>query len=138
MINAVVRNKLSTSRLVDVHASASDLTEREALIIGQALPRLLITSLTTKIAVDQWHLQYPALQELQKTDIWFVPMVEQIAKRLLQDVGWGMLLRVCFSAALSYIDVCTDVLLWCSCIDQTIFNLRSQLLRSLGQTQLCR
>ena len=50
-----------------------------------------------------------ALQELDKGLIWFRPMMNRVAMRLLADVAWGAKFRLYTGAALSIMDLATDI-----------------------------
>ena len=78
-------------------------------MIGEGLTTTLATATTPAAAVDEWAaLQHPFVQELEKWP-WFTEMMHAIAQRSLESVGWGLILRVSLSAALSYIDIITDI-----------------------------
>jgi hypothetical protein len=59
--------------------------------------------------VDEWIGTYPALKELDRREVWFRPMMDLIAQRLLAEVPWGLKLRVFLGAALSVMDLASDI-----------------------------
>jgi hypothetical protein len=69
----------------------------------------MASALTSEAAVDEWILKYPALKELDEKEIWFRPMMNVVAKRLLAEVPWGLKMRVFVSAGLSILDLFSDV-----------------------------
>ena len=62
------------------------------------------------LAVEEWILTFPAMQELDKTMIWFRPMMNRIAMRLLADATWSAKYRAYLGAitCISLLDVYTD------------------------------
>ena len=79
--------------------------------IGGLLAISLAINPTATGGVDEWILQHKALQELDmdRKFCWFRPMMNTIALRLIGDVGWGLKLRVFVGAALSVLDLTTDI-----------------------------
>ncbi|GMI21144.1 hypothetical protein TeGR_g7655 [Tetraparma gracilis] len=47
--------------------------------------------------------------ELEREYVWFRPMMETIAQRLLKSVSWGLKMRLYTGAALSTMDLLSDV-----------------------------
>jgi len=78
-------------------------------MIGDSLAVLLITSTQSDLAVDEWILTFPATKELDKNLIWFRPMMNRIAMRLLARALFGAKFRLFFGAALSILDLLTDI-----------------------------
>ena len=60
-------------------------------------------------AVDEFILNFPALQELDEEFKWFRPMLETMSYRLLEEVPWGLKARVTVGAVTSMTDLLTDV-----------------------------
>jgi hypothetical protein len=107
MLGAVVKNKLCTLRKVD--GKAVELGEKEGREIGESLPRSLAINTQPVAAVDAFILNFPALQELDEEYEWFRPMLETISYRLLEEVPWGLKMRVTVGALTSMTDLVTDV-----------------------------
>jgi len=102
-----VSNKLRpagavTSRLLT-------LSNKEARTIGNSLASIMMGSTSSDIAVEDWILTSPAMQELDRKLIWFRPMMNRIAMRLLASAAWGANFRLYCGAALSIMDMVTDV-----------------------------
>ena len=66
-------------------------------------------STSPDLAVEEWILTFPATQELDKNLIWFRPMLNRIAMRLLADVAWGARYRLYLGAIISLLDIYTDI-----------------------------
>jgi hypothetical protein len=107
MLCAVVKNKLCKLRKVE--SRAAELGEKEGREIGESLARSLAINTQPVAAVDAFILNFPALQELDEEYDWFRPMLETISYRLLEEVPWGLKLRVIVGAITSMADLLTDV-----------------------------
>jgi hypothetical protein len=108
MLAAVLRNKLR--RRAPVAAQLAQLTTEEAARIGDGLGALLMMCPNAQTAVDEWLLQSVAMGEMRQQHPWFVPLIEQIAERLLTLVGHGLKLRLAVCALLTYGDVLSDAM----------------------------
>ena len=63
------------------------------------LATLLTTNLSSKGAVQEWRMQHPpVVEEFLETQPWTLSMIEQIGQRLMETVGFGLILRVSVSA----------------------------------------
>jgi hypothetical protein len=107
MLGAVVKNKLCKLRKVE--GKAIELGEKEGREIGESLARSLAVNTQPIAAVDAFILNFSALQELDEEYEWFRPMLETISYRLLEEVPWGLKLRVTVGAITSMADLLTDV-----------------------------
>jgi hypothetical protein len=107
MMVRVVQNKLRPAS--DVKIKACNLRSKEGERIGAGLSASLASSLTAEAAVDEWIGKYPALQELDRAEIWFRPMMDVVATRLLGEVSWGTKMRSWLSAGLSMLDMASDI-----------------------------
>jgi hypothetical protein len=88
MLTKVAENKLQVG--FEVQKKLVNLSERDGARIGEALASSLAgTKLGPVQAVDRWIKRYPALGEMDKSEIWFRPLMEAIAKRLVNEVGWA-------------------------------------------------
>jgi hypothetical protein len=83
--------------------------EKEGREIGESLARSLAINTQPVAAVDAFILNFPALQELDEEYEWFRPMLETISYRLLEEVPWGLKMRVTVGAITSMTDLLTDV-----------------------------
>jgi hypothetical protein len=106
MLGAVVKNKLCKLRKVE--GKAVELREKEGREIGESLARSLAINTQPVAAVDAFILNFPALQELDEEYEWFRPMLETISYRLLEEVPWGLKMRVTVGAITSIADLVTD------------------------------
>ena len=107
MMVKVVENKLSLSS--SVRRGLINLSLRDGRTIGAALAASLASNLTAEAAVDEWILKYPALREMDEKEIWFRPMMDVVAMRLLGQVWGGLKTRVLMGAGLSILDMITDL-----------------------------
>jgi hypothetical protein len=107
MMVRVLENKLRPAG--DVGTKLCSVSLKEGRKIGAGLATSLASNLTAETAVDEWISKYPALKELDREEIWFRPMVNIVAKRLLAGVSWGLKFRVYSAAALSVLDLGSDV-----------------------------
>ena len=80
-------------------------------MMGSALSLTLLSSTSHDGAVDEWVYRFPALQELDEQVVWFRPMMNTIAKRLLSEAGWGLEFRVYSGAFLSTMDMISDIVM---------------------------
>ena len=107
MMVRVLQNKLRPVR--DVSAKLSTVSLKQGNAIGAGLALSLASSLTAEAAVDEWIGKYPALKELDREEVWFRPMVNIVALRLLGEVSWGLKMRVFLGAGLSVLDMASDI-----------------------------
>ena len=99
-----------TAERRSIKTSLADLTNNDALAIGRSLSQALRDRKTADAGVDLWRLQFPSLTELcKKNNGFFIKMSLVIARRKLIEAPWGLLLRVSLGAAISTIDIATDV-----------------------------
>jgi hypothetical protein len=107
MMERVVLSKLRPAR--DVSSRLCNFSIRDGEKAGSGLAASLASNLTAEAAVDEWIGKYPALKELDRTEIWFRPMMDVVASRLLNEVPWGLKMRVFIGAGLSVLDVASDI-----------------------------
>ena len=103
----VVSNNLRLSGAVN--SRLLTLSKKEGRTIGNGLASILMGSTSPDLAVEEWILTFPATQELDKNLIWFRPMMNRCAMRLLAKVAWGAKFRLYTGAALSIMDLATDI-----------------------------
>jgi hypothetical protein len=107
MLARVVENRLRTAG--DVSTRLTNLSKMEGRKIGAGLAASLASNLTAETAVDEWIGKYPALQQLDRVEVWFRPMMNTVALRLLGEVSWGLKFRVVSGAGLSMLDMVSDI-----------------------------
>ncbi|GMI22558.1 hypothetical protein TeGR_g10182 [Tetraparma gracilis] len=107
LLTKIVENKLRPGG--DSKAKLCNMSEKEANVIGGALASSIAANLSAPAAVDEWILRYPAMEELEREYVWFRPMMDTIAQRLLESVSWGLKLRLYAGAGLSTLDLITDL-----------------------------
>jgi hypothetical protein len=107
MMARVVHNKLRPAG--DVKTKLCNLSLKKGRTIGAGLAMCLASALTAEAAVDEWIGKYPALKELDRYEVWFRPMVNVAAKRMLSEVSWGLKMRAFVGAFLSLVDIASDV-----------------------------
>jgi hypothetical protein len=100
-------NQLRPTR--DVYKKLAYLSAKNGAAIGSGLAVSLATNLTSDAAVDEWIRRYASMKELDQREVWFRPMINVIAKRLLGEVAWGMKFRVFTGAGLSMLDMASDL-----------------------------
>jgi len=94
----------------DVKSKLCVVSAKEGRKIGEGLAMALANNLTAEAGVDEWILKYSrSLGELDRTEAWFRPMLNTVAKRLLGEVSWGLKMRVTMGAGLSMLDMTTDI-----------------------------
>jgi len=108
-MTAVVRNNLVKAE--DISKRLVNLTRDEAGVMGSALSLTLLSNTSPDGAIDEWVYRFPALQELDDEVVWFRPMMNTIAKRLLSESGWGLKFRVYSGAVLSMMDMVSDIVM---------------------------
>ena len=101
----------------DVSTKLNSVSSKQGEIIGSALSMSLATNLTAKAGVGEWVGRYEALREIDE-EVWFRPMMDVVAQRLLGEVGWGVKARVFTGAALSFADLGSDVVMITSYLTQ--------------------
>jgi hypothetical protein len=106
MMTRVVENKLRPGG--DVGAKLLNLSVLQGVKIGAGLSMSLVSNLTAESAVEEWVDRYPALRELDREEIWFRPLMNCVALRLLGEVSWGLKMRVYVGAGLSITDMASD------------------------------
>jgi len=107
LITRVVENKIRT--VGDVKSKLCSVTAKEGRKIGAGLALALASHLTAEAGVNEWIDRYSCLGELDRTEAWFRPMLNVVAKRLLGEVSWGLKMRVIMGAGLSTLDMTTDI-----------------------------
>jgi hypothetical protein len=107
MMSRVVENKLRSTG--GVSTKLINAGRMEGRKIGAGLAASLASNLTAAAAVDEWIGKYPALCELDRAEIWFRPMMNTVALRLLGSVSWGLKFRVFTGAGMSMLDMISDI-----------------------------
>ena len=108
LMTGVVSNNILGSSCA-VSSRLLTLSNKEARTIGNSLASVLLGSTSSDIAVEDWILTSPAMQELDRNLIWFRPMMNRMAMRLLAKVAWGAKSRLYTGAFLSSMDLITDL-----------------------------
>ena len=109
MMVAVLNNKLRPAK--HMVKPLNKMTNNDSKLMGTCLAASLAINLTGEAAVDEWVLRFPALGQLSEQNEWFTPMLDAIARRLLQEVAWGLKLRVATGAAVSMADYTSDFIM---------------------------
>jgi hypothetical protein len=107
MMARVVQNKLSPAG--DVDTKLCNVSAKQGGMIGAGLAMSLASSLTAEAAVDEWIGKYRSVKELDREEVWFRPMMNVVALRLLGEVSWGLKMRVFLGAFLSVLDMGSDI-----------------------------
>ena len=109
LMTGVISNSIlgSTGK---VKSRVLTLSNKEARTIGNSLATIMMGSTSADLAVEDWILTSPAMQELDVELIWFRPMMNRIATRLLASAAWGAKFRLYIGATLSIMDMITDTL----------------------------
>ena len=111
LISQIIINRIDviTSAVSFTNNSPALLTDEDLSLLGQLLAPLLVSESTSVSAVDEWILKYPVLGEVDVAHAWFRPLVYEIAKKLKADTDWGAHRRLFVGAALSMLDMGTDI-----------------------------
>ncbi len=109
MMTKVIECRLRPAK--DVARRLVILSIKDGETIGSAFAGALATNTLPESAVDEWIVRYPALKEIDMVYVWFRPMMNVLAKRLLSEVNFGLKFRIFAGAVLSTIDVVTDYLM---------------------------
>ena len=107
MMMRVLENQLRP--IFECNTKLCNVSEKEGEMIGAGLAMSIAANLTAEAGVDEWILRYPALKELDRQEVWFRPLLNVVAKRLLGDVSWGVKGRVAFGAAMGIMDMVSDI-----------------------------
>ena len=107
LVCALVNNKLQS--LAKVKCKAKCATKEEGKLIGRSLALSLATNMNASNGVDEWVLQFPALQELENEFSWIRSFFVQVGFHLMGDGRWGVKARVAMGAVTSITDLLTDV-----------------------------
>ncbi len=107
MMTKVVECKLRPTTDIKLHLAA--LSVEDARAIGASFAGELAIAISPEAAVDAWILRYPALKEIDDRYIWFRPMMNVLAKKLLSQANFGLKFRVVSGALLSIMDQVTDI-----------------------------
>jgi len=107
MLARVVKNKLRLAN--EVSSSCVCMSAKEGGEVGAGLAMAIATNLTAEAGVDDWIRRYKCLAELDREEVWFRSLMNEVAQRLLGEVSWGLKLRVIIGAGLSVLDIASDV-----------------------------
>jgi len=106
-LEEVVRGKWVTSGSVSTKLEC--LSEKEARKIGRSLMPALKQRKTVVAGLHQWKMQNRSMVELFERYDWVESMVLEVAQEVMKTAPWGLMWRVCTGAALSVLDIVTDV-----------------------------
>ncbi|GMI28630.1 hypothetical protein TeGR_g11984 [Tetraparma gracilis] len=107
LMAAVLENKLRPP--TELSVKLANMRDDDARKIGCTFAISLASHQTAQAAVDEWIIRFGALQQLDAEQPWFRPMMHQIAMKLLGDAAWGLKARLFFGAALSMVDMASDL-----------------------------
>ena len=106
IVAAVLENKLQ--RAVACKTKLDGLTREEGYNIGGALAASLLSATDPVTGTAEWIGFYPALTELKNEYVWFEPMMGIVARRLLGESRWGLIMRMTLGLVLALGDVVSD------------------------------
>jgi len=86
-----------------------DLTKEDGAKIGKALAVVILSNVTSDAAVDGWVRTYPALLELETSELWLRGFFNTVVQKTLKNVAWGTKVRVYLGASLSIGDMASDL-----------------------------
>jgi len=110
MLVKVVQNVLHPPGYVST--KLRDLDVHQGMTVGASFAAALARSYYpahAEVAVDEWIGRFPALKELDEEEVWFRPMMDTVAQRLMERPGFGRKASATFSALLSMANLATDV-----------------------------
>ena len=76
---------------------------------GAGFCMILVTNTATETAVDEFCLNYPALSEMSVQYVWFRPMMNVVAQRLMKSAPLGLKLRVTTGVLICLGDLASDI-----------------------------
>jgi len=107
-LEEVVRGRWVTSGSVSTKLEC--LSEKEARKIGRSLMPALKQRKTALAGLHQWKMQNRSMVELFERYDWVESMLLEVAQEVMKTAPWGLMWRVCTGAALSVLDIVTDVI----------------------------
>jgi len=106
-LEEVVRGRWVTSGSVSTKLEC--LSEKGARKIGRSLMPALKQRKTAEAGLHQWKMQNRSMVELFERYDWVESMLLEVAQEVMKTAPWGLMWRVCTGAALSMLDIVTDV-----------------------------
>jgi len=106
-LEEVVRGRWVTSESLSTKLEC--LSEKEARKIGRNLMPALKQRKTALAGLHQWKMQNRSMVELFKRYDWVESMMLEVAQEVMKTAPWGLMWRVCTGAALSVLDIVTDI-----------------------------
>ena len=107
MLVKVLENSLRPSAKSGTRLGA--LLSGDGRIIGKDLAVCLVSNATSEAAVAEWIGRHKALTEMDMRYTWFRPMMNKVASHLLAEATLGARMRLFAGAALSTVDMATDL-----------------------------
>jgi hypothetical protein len=104
-----VVGKILRMKSSNVTSGALELTRSNAAGIGRGFTLVLLANTLSDAAVDEWVNKFPALLEVSEEFPWFKQMMEGIAAELLAQTPFGLKFRAYSRAAISMLDMVSDV-----------------------------
>jgi len=106
-LEEIVRGKWVMSGSVSTKLEC--LSEMEARKIGRSLMPALKQRKTAISGLHQWKMQNLSMVELFERYDWVESMLLEVAQEVMKTAPWGLMWRVSTGAALSVLDIITDV-----------------------------
>jgi hypothetical protein len=110
MLLAIALHTLGTVQDVAVVDPAS-LSVEQARSIGRGFGSMIIGSTLPEAALDEFFCTYPSMRTLDHDYVWFRPMMEAIATRLMDNSPLGLKMRVGVGTVVSIGDTVSDVIM---------------------------
>ncbi len=107
LLHTVASNHVS--RTTAVKAPLDDLDDADAAHLGNALITDILSNTESAAAIDHWINQNACLGELQHRHPWARGFFVELAKYILATSKYGLVFRVSLGAALSIVDLATDI-----------------------------
>ncbi len=110
MLLAIALHTLGTVQDVTVVDPAA-LSVEQARSIGRGFGSMIIGNTLPEAALGEFFRTYPSMRAMDRDNVWFRPMMEAIATRLMGNSPFGLKMRVGVGAVVSIGDSVSDVLM---------------------------
>lgn len=108
-LRRLIENKVRAGTNNSVAAPLESITEKDAKHIASLFAVLLLSNVTSDAALDEFIHSCDAMKQLDETSTVFRPLLNGIAKRLLEGAHWGQNSRIATGATVSILDMASDV-----------------------------
>jgi hypothetical protein len=107
LLKTIVRNNVAPSKTV--HKMLDEITDQDAVVLAKGLITIILSNTTSETAVDHWINQNSALGEFEAIYPWSRPFFIELSQHSLNTSNFGVVMRVSVGAALSTVDLASDL-----------------------------